>query len=345
MKRAAVIIGVAIVVAALAAVGLAGLIARGKPALVSEGKDVTIPRSKTIHGDMMVISADATVAGRVDGSAIVRDGRLLVRPTGRITGNAVAIGGRVRVERGGRVMGRTVSVAHPFFGPRQGGRAQYGRGGRGLGPSPGQVAPPGWMPPPGQFPAPGEIPPMRLRHLPPHLGARGFGPPFAFGPLGIGLLVAPILAGLALGLGILLAERNRAFVQRTSEAITGRTLVAALAGSGVLAILFVIVHAVRAVAGFPLVLALGLCVGVLMLASAMIPAPVVGAFVGRRLKKEYRPAVRTVIGGLLIVAAVLMPFIGPLVLIGASALGLGALALSVQPSSRLGASETEDPIA
>jgi hypothetical protein len=77
---------------------------------VSFGEDVDIGADDTVTGDVVVIGADARIAGSVTGDVVVVGGDLHLAPTARIGGDAVPIGGKYTREGGATVAGATVVV-------------------------------------------------------------------------------------------------------------------------------------------------------------------------------------------------------------------------------------------
>jgi hypothetical protein len=71
-----------------------------------------IPVSATMNGTVAVAGGSLDVFGRVDGSAFVLDGDIIVHRGGVITGDAIAVGGRVTLD-GGRVDGEIRTLSGP----------------------------------------------------------------------------------------------------------------------------------------------------------------------------------------------------------------------------------------
>lgn len=57
--------------------------------------DVTVPRGDTIDGDLVVLSGDVVIRGRVDGSVVVADGDIRVEEGGSVTGDVTAADGTI----------------------------------------------------------------------------------------------------------------------------------------------------------------------------------------------------------------------------------------------------------
>ncbi len=66
------------------------------PAALRATRDLTIPASQTIQGDLSVLEATLTVAGRVTGRVVVINGDVTLAPGARIDGDLVVTGGEVR---------------------------------------------------------------------------------------------------------------------------------------------------------------------------------------------------------------------------------------------------------
>jgi hypothetical protein len=71
-----------------------------------------VPASASLNGPIAVADGSLDVYGRLDGSAYVMDGDVVVHSGGIITGDAVSVGGRVLVE-GGRVDGERLTLSAP----------------------------------------------------------------------------------------------------------------------------------------------------------------------------------------------------------------------------------------
>ncbi len=312
MNRKA-ILAIIIALAILAVIGSVftkhpGVISRGwrPPAprnnfsVVSRDKNLTIETGKTTKGDILVIDADARIHGDVKGSVIVRNGNLTVYSGGKIQGDAVAIGGRLHVADNAVVSGKKISAGRSIFGPpdhRFGPPPE-----RGFGPHGSEFGPRAYGFGPG----------------------RGFGPNFLIGT-GMRLFFMLLTLGIFIGASILFAKARPELLKRAGNAVVDRTLAAVLIGSATLAVLFLVINAVRIFIGFPVVALLGLVLGILILIPAIIPAHVIGVAVGRSLSEKYSFVKQTAIGALLVGLSIFLPFFGSFILIAFSAIGIGAL--------------------
>jgi hypothetical protein len=71
-----------------------------------------VPAAVTVSGPLAIAEGSLDVYGRVDGSAYVLDGDVVVHSGGVVTGDAVSIGGRVLID-GGRVDGERLTLSAP----------------------------------------------------------------------------------------------------------------------------------------------------------------------------------------------------------------------------------------
>lgn len=82
--------------------------------LVSMGQDRIIERDEVIESNVVVIGADLTVYGRINGDAVCIGGDLTVGPQGVIKGNIVNVGGTLDVDPSARTYKDRVNVQDPF---------------------------------------------------------------------------------------------------------------------------------------------------------------------------------------------------------------------------------------
>ena len=74
-----------------------------------------VPAAASLHGAVAVAEGSLDVYGRLDGSAYVLNGDIVVHNGGVITGDAMSIGGRVLLD-GGRIEGEQLSLSAPPTG-------------------------------------------------------------------------------------------------------------------------------------------------------------------------------------------------------------------------------------
>lgn len=171
------------------------------------------------------------------------------------------------------------------------------------------------------------------------LGLIRAGLPLALGRMGWWLLIVPLIAGIVIGIAMLSVGKRCGLVERTSATLTRNTRASALLGALALAVMLLAVRVVGRMGGIAAALPVAFVVGVVILASAMIPAPIVGAYIGRAAKRELCMGLRIAVGAAAILVFALVPLVGPLALIGAATPGLGALAVdarSAMSARRLG---------
>ncbi|MBN1625335.1 MAG: hypothetical protein JW944_02325 [Deltaproteobacteria bacterium] len=82
--------------------------------LVSVGQDRIIGKDEVIENNAVVIGADLTVYGRVDGDAVCIGGDLTVGPDAIINGDIVNVGGTLAVDPSARTFKDRVNVRDPF---------------------------------------------------------------------------------------------------------------------------------------------------------------------------------------------------------------------------------------
>ena len=82
--------------------------------LVSVGQDRIIGQDEVIERNVVVIGADLTVYGQINGDAVCIGGDLTVGPQGVIKGNIVNVGGTMDVDPSARTYKDRVNVQDPF---------------------------------------------------------------------------------------------------------------------------------------------------------------------------------------------------------------------------------------
>lgn len=83
---------------------------------VGIGDPVVVAPDEQVE-EVVAFGSDVEVAGRVDGDAVSFGGDVEVQPTGRVHGDAVSFGGQVRVADGGKVDGDRVALEMPMTLP------------------------------------------------------------------------------------------------------------------------------------------------------------------------------------------------------------------------------------
>ena len=74
------------------------------------GEDVLISADETIEGTMVVIDADVTVEGRIEGDVVVVEGSIRVRDGGQVTGNIRLVDSRYEGVDESRLDGRVIRI-------------------------------------------------------------------------------------------------------------------------------------------------------------------------------------------------------------------------------------------
>jgi len=86
------------------------LVHQGDGSRVSVGQPLHIAENERVDGDVVVIGADADVAGKVRGAVVVVGGALRVAESADVADDAIAIGGRIEVPRKDCVRGKAVAI-------------------------------------------------------------------------------------------------------------------------------------------------------------------------------------------------------------------------------------------
>lgn len=81
----------------------------------SMGNDFEIAEDEIVQGDVLLIGADAYVAGEVQGNVYVLFGDAIVEERGLVAKDAISVGGRVLVDNRAEVLGRRVSLGDASY--------------------------------------------------------------------------------------------------------------------------------------------------------------------------------------------------------------------------------------
>lgn len=87
---------------------------RDREDITSWGKDIVIGEGEQVRANIVVISADLTVNGYVDGDMAVFGGNLYLNSTAYVEGDVVCIGGRVEKEEGAKIIGSSIGIGGPL---------------------------------------------------------------------------------------------------------------------------------------------------------------------------------------------------------------------------------------
>lgn len=74
------------------------------------GRDFEVRDDELVRGDVIILGADAYVAGEVEGNVVVLFGDLFVEGRARVVKDAVSVGGAVEVEEGSEVLGKRLDL-------------------------------------------------------------------------------------------------------------------------------------------------------------------------------------------------------------------------------------------
>ena len=86
---------------------------------VSFGADIVIPEGETVHGDVVVVGADATVLGHVEGDLVVLAGNLVLGANSQVDGDAMHAGGDLLKSDAAAIAGSSVGMVQSSLNPSQ----------------------------------------------------------------------------------------------------------------------------------------------------------------------------------------------------------------------------------